>query len=489
MAIKGNETALSQQISNPPEHTEAQPPHGQPPNRHARFSMISIVLLLTLVSFLILSSSILLVISVVQGVTQPLGQAATSTPTQLGTPDKKTLTPTATTAQSITPTAIPPISAPNNTALRPLQLPSDRYVIYEQRNNIYLVSSVGATPQVITTPGYMYNQAVHPLLTPTGQLLYSGDGIWLTDIFGGTAVQIAKLPANQVITSLAVSSDGTTIAWSTEPASGNGLIDIFAGPLASPTKVFEQPSTNCPCFRIFAFMNGNGKQGDSTLLLTDGQQSHEAIQFGLWTFDLNNPLAANPQEILGGDTQQGPLALLPSGNILLYSSYEGEVPIPTDGSVPNDLAVVKYPNSLDLTTLDGHPLAMDGAQVVLAEQHQLANSAAYHWITTPIFTPDGHTLIYVEFSSQAQPPFDRSSAVFEVHISGSGKNLRASKPQLLVTSTAALLELGPWFNAHILTFYADNSLYALDVQNGAVTTIVQTNAYARMIAVAGIGGV
>ncbi len=447
---------------------------------------MSIVLLLTLVSFLILSSSVLLVMSAVQGVTQPLGQAATSTPTRPGTAVKQTLTPAASTTQSITPTATPPIFAPNNTALQPLQLPSDRDVIYEQQNKIYLVSSVGATPQVITTPGYVYNQAVHPLLTPTGQLLYSGDGIWLTDIFGGTAVQIAKLPANQVITSLAVSSDGTTIAWSTEPASGNGIIDIFAGPLASPTKVFEQPSTNCPCFRIFAFMNGSGKQGDATLLLTDGQQSHEAIQFGLWTFDLNNPLIATPQEILGGDTQQGPLAFF--GNILLYSSYEGEVPIPTDGSVPNDLAVVKYPNSLDLTTLDGHPLKMDGSQVVLAEQHQLANSAAYHWITTPVFTPDGHTLIYVEFSSQAQPPFDRTSAVFEVHISGSGKNLRASKPQLMVTSTAALLELGPWFNTHILTFYGDNSLYALDVRSGTVATIVQTSAYARMIAVVGTGG-
>lgn len=489
--MKGNETTLSQQVSNPPEHTEALPPHGQPRKRHAHFSMMSIILLLTLVTFLILSSSVLLIISAVQGVTPPQSQKATSTPRQPGTQVKQTLTPGATTAQSIMPTAIPPISAPNNTVLQPLQLPSDRYVLYEQQNNIYLVSSVGAsaTPQAITTPGYVYNQAVHPLLTPAGQLLYSGDGIWLTDVFGGSAVQIAKLPANQVITSLAVSNDGTTIAWSTEPTSGIGVIAIFAGPLGSPTKVFEQPSTNCPCFRIFAFMNGNGKQGDSTLLLTDGQQSHEAIQFGLWTFDLNKPLTATPQEILGGDTQQGPLALLPFSNILLYSSYEGEVPIPTDGSVPNDLAVVKYPDSLDLTTLNGQPLAMDGLQVVLAEQHQLANSAAYHWITTPVFTPDGRTLIYVEFSSQAQPPFDRTSAVFAVQISGSGKNLRASKPQLLVTSTARLLELGPWLNARILTFFADNSLYALDVRGGTVATIVQTSAYARMIAVVGTGGV
>ncbi len=448
--------------------------------------MLSVVLLLALVSFLILSSAVLLVISAVQGTTQPLGTVATSTPILRGTQVKQTQTSGTTTEQSITPTATVPIYAPNNTSLQPLQLPSDRYVIYEEQNHMYLVSSVGGTPQAITTPGYVYNQAVRPLLIAGGQLLYSGDGIWLTDVFGGSALQIATLPANRVVTSLAVSGDGTTIAWSTEPTSGNGVIDIFAGALTSPTQVFEQPSTNCPCFRVFSFMNGNGKQGDTTLLLTDGQQSHEAIQFGLWTFDLTNPLTAMPQKILGGDTQQGPLAIF--GNIMLYSSYEGEVPIPTDNSVPNDLAIVKYPNSLDLTTLDGHPLGIDGSQVVLAEQHQLANSADYHWITTPVFTPDGHTIIYIEFSSQAQTPFDRISAVFEVHISGSGKSLRASKPQLLVISTASLLELGPWFNAHILTFFADNSLYALDVQGGAVTTIMQTNAYARMIAVTGLGG-
>ncbi len=310
----------------------------------------------------------------------------------------------------------------------------------------------------------------------------------ITDIFGGTPQQIATLDPNQVITSMALSSDGTTIAWSTEPAGGDGLIDIYAGPLTAPTRVFEQSSSTCPCFRIFAFMNGQGKQGNTTLLLTDGQQSHEAIQFGLWALNITNP--ATPQPLMDEEnSQQGPLALAPHSNILLYSSYEGQVPMPSDNSVPDDVATLTYPNSLDMTTLDGQPLAMDTSRVLLPEQHYLSNRAVYHWVTTPVFTLDGHTLLYVEFSSQSQAPYDRSSALFEVQVSGLGKHLHVSKPQLIVGSTARLLELGPWFNNHILTFYGDGTLYALDIQSGAVETIAQTKAYARIIAVVGLGSV
>jgi hypothetical protein len=73
-------------------------------------------------------------------------------------------------------------------------------------------------------------------------------------------------------------------------------------------------------------------------------------------------------------------------------------------------------------------------------------------------------------------------------LTGSGNHLRAGKPQLLATSTAKLLELGMWFNSHILTFYADSNLYALDINSGAVTTIAQTGAYARVVAVVGSAG-
>jgi hypothetical protein len=65
--------------------------------------------------------------------------------------------------------------------------------------------------------------------------------------------------------------------------------------------------------------------------------------------------------------------------------------------------------------------------------------------------------------------------------------LRVSQAQLLATSNVRLLELGAWFDNHILTVYGDGSLYAIDIQSGAVATIVQTGAYARIIAVVGVG--
>ncbi|TMD68376.1 MAG: hypothetical protein E6I91_04620 [Chloroflexi bacterium] len=476
---------MAQEVSNPPDPKDEEKPHiSEPlPVQSGRFSSTGIFILLVLISILIISSTSLLLPNLVQVYTHPGSGTAASPSATAQSTHAGPLSPTPVTDQNVTPTATPPIFTPNNTTAPSLQLPSGHEIIYEQQNNIYMISStVSGTPQVLSTPGYIYNRAVRPILTPSGQLLYSGNGIYLMDIFGGAPEKIAALATNQVITSLALSSDGTMVAWSTEPAGGNGVIDLYAGSLAAPGKVFEQSSSTCPCFRIFAFMN------NTTLLLTDGQQSHEAIQFGLWALDVSKPLNTTPQLLLDGNSPQGPLALAPYGNVLLYSSCEGQVPKPTDGSVPDDLAVLKYANSLKVTTLDGHPLKMDTSHVLLAEQHELHNSADYHWIETPVFTVDGHTLIYVEFSTEAQPPYDRSNALFIAKISGSGKQLHVSNAQLMATSNANLLEMGPWFNNHILTFYGDNSLYAMDVQTGAVATIVQTGAYARIIAVLSLGG-
>ncbi len=481
---------MTQQVTNTAERNdedEVKPHISQPLSlQYTRNSFTGIIILLVLISILLLFSTSLLIPNLVQVITHLGQQGAKSTPTtQFAHTLPTSPTPT---DQNATPTAAPPIFSPNNIAIPPLQLPAGREIIYEQQNNIYMVSSTGGgSPQVITTPGYIYNQAVHPVLTPSGQLLYSGDGIYLTDIFGDTPEKIASLAPDLVITSMALSSDGSMVAWSTEPASGDGIIDIYAGPLTAPARVFEQSSTICPCFRVFAFMNDPAKHSNSTLLLTDGQQSHEAIQFGLWTLDLTAPLSATPRPLLDGNSPQGPLALSPYGNVLLYSSYEGQVPTPTDGSVPDDLAILKYANSLKVTTLDGHPLTMDISQTLLSEQHELRNSANYHWVSTPVFTVDGHTIIYVEFSTQSQPPYDRANALFMANMSGSGKQLRVSKAQLLATSNVRLLELGAWFDNHILTLYGDGSLYAMDIQSGAVATIVQTGAYARIIAVVGVG--
>ncbi len=412
---------------------------------------MSIIVSLTLIGLVILSSTGLLIYGLAGGTLNPVTAAGTPTAavTSQSSQASKTTPAAATTpALTATPTSTDssPLFAPNNVAVPPLQLPVNRYVLYEEQNTIYLVSAMGGQPQKLTTPGYTYNQAVRPILTPSGQLLYAGNGIWLMDIFGGTPTQIATLAANRVITSMSLSSDGTSIAWSTEPVNGKGTIGIYAGLLNAPVQVFQQPSNPCPCFRVFGFLNGSnsaGTQGNGTLLLTDGQQSHEAIQSGLWSLDLTQPGIAVPQLLLDGSSTQGPLALAPYSNVLLYSSYEGNVPAPTDGSVPNDVAALSYPNSLDMSTIDGKPLKLDSSQVLLPEQHELVNTAEYNWITTPVFTPDGHTLIFVEFSSQSQGAYDRSNAIFTAQVSGSGPSLQVGQPQVMENSDARLLSLDP----------------------------------------------
>ena len=448
--------------------------------------------MLVLIGLLLLLFSGLLVFGLTQINSIP---ARSASATNTGTPQpqatskaQKTHTPAPSLTQdpTITPAISAPIFTPNNTILPALQLPGGHYIIYEQQNGLYVVSTTSNLTEQISTPGFVYNEAVPPILTPDGQLLYAGNGIWITDIFGGTPAQIADLPSGQTITSMALSSDGKMIAWSTEPVDGIGVIDIHAGLLAAPTVVFEQSALTCPCFRIFSFLNGSGSHADNTLLLTDDRGSHEAVQYGLWSLDLSSTPAV-PQAILDDDPSQGPQALEPYGNTLLFSSSEGAAPVPTDGSVPSDVATLSYANSLELAALSGSPLDLGKSQVVLSEQHDLSNTADYHWVTTPIFSPDAHTLAYVEFSSDSQEPYDRHSAIYTVQLSGSGTNLTAAKPVLVATSTARLLELGPWFNNHILTFYGDGVLYAFDIKTGALTPLVNAGTYARIIAVVGSG--
>ncbi len=391
-----------------------------------------------------------------------------------------TLTPTPT--QDLD--AASPIFTPGNASLTPLQLPAGYSVIYQQTNGLYIISSSDNVPHKIPASGYVYSEAVPPILTPSGQLLYSGNGIWLIDPFGGTPTQIADLPPGQVITSMALSNDGTMIAWSTENVDGTGNTDIYAGPLAAPAIVYEQPALDCPCFRIFSFAKGVGSQADNTLLLTDDRGSNEAVQYGLWSLDLTQT-PAMPRSILDENPQQGPLALTPNGNSLLYSSNEGAVPVPTDNSVPTSIAALSYANDLNLTTLSGSSLTPGTSQIVLEKQDDLSNSAQYHWVTTPLFSPDAHTLAYIEFSSDSQDPYDRHSALYTVQISGSGVHIHAGKPRLIATSTELLMELGAWFNNHIITFYSDGSLYAMDLQTNALTTLAQTNTYANIVAVIG----
>jgi hypothetical protein len=484
---------LAQQVTDPPQKDI---PDILPPEqgKHVHLSRAGVFSLLAIIGMLLLLFSGLLTYSVVQTLSDLPTPVARVRPTPRPSPTGRV--PEATPTGDVTPTATPvpdtSILVPNNPDPDTLQLADGHYLIYEQDDNLYLVSTTDGTVTQINAPNFVNSQAVPPILTPSGQLIYRGndnniDGIWMIDVFSGTPTQIASASDGQVITSMALSDDGQMIAWTTEPQDGNGTIEMYAGPLSNPALVYQQAALDCPCYRIFSFLHGFTKQADTTLLLTDDRGSHEAVQYGLWSLDLSNPQAL-PQLILDENPSQGPLVMTPYGNALLYSTNEGAVPVPTDKSVPESVAALSYANSLSMASLDSSTMSLGNASVILPEQHDLSNSAQYHWVTTPTFSPDGHTLVYVEFSSDDQEPYDRHSAIYTVQISGSGASLHVGKPQLLATSTHLLVELGPWLNNHILTFYGDKTLYAIDVRTGNFTDVGQTSDYARILGAIGFSG-
>ena len=459
---------MTQQVSSPPEKTE-QGSISQPlaPIQESGFSRPTIIIWLAVIGILLLLFT---------------GQAVRYLPQLMKSP-LKSIVPAAHMAGIVPAHRSNILQVPGQASQSPIQLPTGYYVVYEQQNNIYENSTGNNQSQVLTTPGYIYNRSVPPILTPDGHILYSGNGLWLISLSGGTPQQIATLPTNQEITSLVLSRDGTTVAWSTEPLTGNGEVTIYAGPLKKSVPVYQHSASDCPCFRVFSFLQGTGKQSNSTLLLADDRGDHRAVQYGLWSLNLSHKPLQKLHQLLSSTQTAGPQVLAPDGNTLLYSSYEGFVPAPIDESAPEDTTSLTYANSLDLTTLSATTSLLSTKQVVLPPQNELSNSEAYRWETTPRFTPDGHTLLYVEFSSDAYAPYDRHSALYSVHVSGSGTHLKIGSPQLLATTTAYFIELGAWLNQHIITFYADGSLYAFDIQTGAYTQLIKANVYTRIVAV------
>jgi hypothetical protein len=386
--------------------------------------------------------------------------------------------PRPTASVSVATSSPQPLQGPGGEGLASLHLPSGYSVIYERAQHIALLSITNNVSRTLETPGYVYNRAVPPLVTPTRELIYSGDGIWITNLVSGHPRLLATVPRDQVITSLALSVDGKTIAWSSAPKTGNGDVVIYSGPLQAPdriVRVYQQSAARCPCFRVFSFFDAH------SLLLTNDRGDHRLAQYGLWHFDLPESVGSpviQPQPLLPSDIQQGPLLFSQQTRTLLYSSYEGFVPMP-DSGVPADITSLNYANSLLAASIDKGPGNLEGQRVILPEQEALSGPAAYRWVATPQFSPDGRMLAYVEFSSGDRLPFARHYALYSASLDNAGKE----SPQLLATATAQYVELGPWLNAHILTFYADNALYALDMQHGALTTLAQTGAYARIISV------
>lgn len=481
---------MTQQVSKPPEEEVAHKGLSSsvatptiPTRSVVPVSRVGIISLLVTVSLLILLFTGLLLNSAWQLIRQPASApSASNLPTTQGQDSDG------------------PLTVAGRTTPATLTLPGGRYVIYEQQNSLYTQLATGGTPLLISTPGYIYSRATPPIVTPSGQLLYSGDGLWLTDIFTGFAQQIATLGSGQIITSLVLSSDGSKVAWSSEPVDGSGNAAIYEGSLQQSGVVYQHATSDCPCFRVFSFYNSPKRPADSALLLADDRGDHRAVRYGLWMLDLNQAAINSTksgnsntqpqlQQLMGEDTQQGPLLLDPYTNMFLYSSFEGVMQQPTDDSVPQEIATLNYANSLVLTTLSGKSPTIATQQTVLSEQHALSNQAQYHWVTTPRFSPDGSTLVYIEFASDAQAPFDRRSAFYTVKVNGSGNTLNAGRPQLLATSNDQFVEFGTWLNGHIITMYSSGAIYALDITTGAVATIVQTKAYAHPAAVLGQGQV
>jgi len=392
--------------------------------------------------------------------------------------------PVALTATTVQKNALPVQLPDGSGEPAQLQISGSHTIVYEQNNALYFVSTPNGTPQTIEAPGYLYNRAVPPLLLAGNQLLYSGKGLWVTNISqGGHAQQVATIADDQVVTSLVLSADGRTIAWSTAPANGQGIVRIYAGPLRSSSLVYQHLATNCPCFRVFSFADTHQSSGQTTLLLSNDQGDHQNSASGLWSLSVTPGVSHEPQSLLSGNPPQLPLAR--TGSTLLYSTSNGFVPAPTDNSAPDDVAALNYANGLAVSTLNDSATALQTTQVVLPEQRYTPNFAAYHWVMSPRFSPDGKTLIYVLFSSDAQAPFARHSALYTVHLDGTGAAIRADKPQLLVTSWSRFVEPGPWLNNDILTFYADNAVYAIDTQTGATALLAHLTTYGHVVAVTG----
>lgn len=372
------------------------------------------------------------------------------------------------------------------------QLP--RSLIYEQTGQLWIISSWGGIPQQISTPGYIYNYAVSPLLTPSGQLLYAGDGVWLTNPFSGHARRIASLPVGQVITSLVLSQDGSQIAWSSVPVHGNGTINLYAGPLEASVLVHQQPANLCPCLRVFSFLHDPASLGDKTLLLTDDHGDRGAVQHGLWIFHLNGDATEQPQQLMASDPPQGPLAITPDDSHLLYASWEGYTPVPEDETAetlghpnkPAEAGTFSNANDLNLATIDTRTPKLASSQVIVSGQSPMRSNAvatsAYHWITTPRFSSESHTLAYLEFTSNVYAPFARESKIYTISMDNSGTQVALGSPVLLATGNSGYAELGNWLDERYLTFYINSTIYSLDVQGKKLQKIVKTKGYAQIIA-------
>jgi hypothetical protein len=369
-----------------------------------------------------------------------------------------------------------PISGPASTAAPPV-LPANTGIVYADAHAIYLLSSSAATPIKLSTPGY--TSLVEPILTNDGHLLYAGNGLYMIDLLHSAtlpALQIATIDTKtQVIASMALSADGHTVFWTVEPHNGNGTISLYESTLttvsvSAPTLLYSQPTTTCPCFMVFGLAEA-GADGASTLLLTDNLGTPADQGTGLWSF--NSEQLQIGTALLAEDQGQAPLALSSDHTLLAYAPTTGEVPEPTDSSVPSQVGSQPFGSSIAVVGTDADDL--DNPVTIVPPQSNIHSFSAYHWITTPLFSTDNQQLAYIQFSSDDAGPYDRHSTLYVAPTNGS------SAPEVVANFSARLVELGSWVDSHTLLLYADQGIYAIDTQTAAISLLAVVPSYSRIM--------
>ncbi len=403
-------------------------------------------------------------------------QSAVGTPVYLPTP-----TPSPTAIRPGIGVGLPPpfpISGPASKNPPPL-LAEHSGVIYTDKNAVYLLRASAAAPERLKTPGY--SSLVPPLLTSDGYLLYAAeDGLYLINPLQRETTrrpfQVASINAQQeVIASMTMSADSREVFWSVEPHNGSGTISLYKATLtafgaSAPMLLYSQPTNACPCYMIFGLISA-GARGASSLLLTDNLGTPADQGTGLWAF--NQEQQQIGPALLAEDQGQAPLALSADHMLLAYAPTTGVVPEPTDSSVPAQVGSQPFGNSMAI--VNTNPSKASNPVIIVPPQTNVHSFSAYHWITTPVFSPDSRSIAYIQFSSDDTGPYDRHSTLYVAATNGK------SQPVVVVNFSARHVELGSWLNSHTILLYADKGIYAIDTQTAALSFLAVVPQYSRII--------
>ena len=363
-------------------------------------------------------------------------------------------------------------------AAAPPRLPTNIGIVYTDDEGIYLLTADAVEPEKLNTPDY--SSLVSPRVTSNGRLLYAGvKGLYLFDVLHRESVkplQIASINSQtQIIASTAISADGQRVFWTVEPHTGKGAITLYTATLTStgvsaPTILYTHPAGACPCYMLFG-VGPTGTDGAPSLLLTDDLGTPAGQGTGLWSFDLANQQIGS--ELLDDHQGEAPLALSADYSQLAYAPITGQVPEPTDSSVPNQVANQLYGNSIAVSAWGSS--ALSSAVTLVPQQGNVPTFSSYHWITTPVFSPDGHTLAYIQFSADDSGPYDRHNTLYIADTAG------INGPVVVANFNTLLVELGGWLDNHTLILYSDNGIYGLDINTSAISLLAATFNYSHII--------